>query len=108
MWLAVAGLTGSPTTITTVSSPSLVLEHADLVEQMHGTGAIWSLRLGDCDQEQRQALIDHHGRVMRLLRQRGHRVRPGLVHNDDEGECLTLRIVSAPSSSDLTWSVLTQ
>jgi hypothetical protein len=76
---------------------ALAIRHADNVEAIADTGAIWSLRLGDCQSDQRQALIDHHAKVMRLLRRRGHRVRAGIVHDDLDGECLTLRILSGPA-----------
>lgn len=75
-------------------STALVINHADQVEAMHNTGAIWSLRLDDCSAEQRIWLLEHHGRVVRLLRKRGHRVRANVVNDPIDGECITARIVS--------------
>ena len=89
-----------------MTSPALVITHADQVERMHDTGAIFALRLDACEPEQRQALLDHHGRVLQLLRKRGHRVRAGIVHDDDEGELATLRIVTQQRAG-LTWPPLT-
>lgn len=73
---------------------TLVLDHADVIERMAGSGAIWALVLADCTAGQRADLIDHHAKVMRELRRRGHRVRAGIVHDENDRENLTLRLVS--------------
>jgi hypothetical protein len=83
-----------------MSSTALAINHADTIEAMCDTGAIWALILSDCTTEQRADLIDHHARVMRLLRQRGHRVRAGMVNDEYDRETITLRIVTGP-----TWRV---
>ena len=64
---------------------------------MRGTGAIWALGLDNCTAEQRADLIDHHAKVMRELRRRGHRVRAGIVHDENGRENLTLRLVAGAS-----------
>ena len=73
-----------------------IIELADTVEAHYGTGAIFALRLDDCSLEERQLIIDSHGAVMRELRARGHRVRAGIVHDELDGETITLRIAAGP------------
>ena len=75
-----------------MSSRELVLEHADQVEAMFGTGAIFSLRLDNCEPEQRVWLLDHHNRVMQVLRERGCRVRSNVITDENGIECITVRI----------------
>lgn len=84
-----------------MSSEQLVREHADQVELVHDTRAIFSLRLGACEPEQRIWLLDHHSKVCRLLRSRGHNVRCNVIVDEIEGEVVTIRLVSAAG-----WSVL--
>lgn len=71
----------------------LVLDNADTIEAMQGTGAIWALVVGDCTAGQRAGLIDHHSKIMAELRRRGHRVRAGMVTDEYGRETMTLRLV---------------
>jgi len=77
-------------------SRALVLEHADMVENLHHSRAIFALRLDACEPEQRVWLLDHHNRVMQVLRERGHRVKSNVITNED-GEHVTIRIVTGPN-----------
>ena len=62
---------------------NLVTENADLVEQLRGTGKLWSVtwHAGDAPQE-RIALLDHHGAVLNELRRRGHHARATVVRDE--------------------------
>ena len=64
-------------------SADLVREHADLVEQLNGTGRVYSVtwRAGDTP-ERRAWLIDHHAAVIEELRRRGRDPR-GTVLRDE-------------------------
>ncbi len=74
-------------------SHALVIEHADYVETLVGSGQIFAIRLDDCSANDRADLIDHHTAVMAELRRRGHNVRAGIVRDPVHGfECLRLRI----------------
>jgi hypothetical protein len=85
-----------------MTSSRCITALADQIEQMHDTGCVWSLRLDGCRLDgERQLVLDTHGKVMAELRRRGHRVRAGMVMDEIDGECVTLRIVTG---SD--WQVL--
>jgi hypothetical protein len=74
-------------------NPKTVTEHADLVEQLHGTGEVFSLtwRVGDTA-EQRTWLIDHHAAVQAELRRRGHDVQATVVRDEQDTEHYAIRI----------------
>jgi hypothetical protein len=61
-------------------SASLVAEMADQVEELIGSGRVWTLRVEDGHTpEQRALLIDTHGKVLDELRRRGHHDIRGTV-----------------------------
>ncbi len=74
-------------------SSVLVINNADTIEAMQGSGAIWALRLDDCTAWQRADLIDHHAKVLHVLRKHGHKVRAGMVTDETGHENLALRQV---------------
>lgn len=82
-----------------MTSAVLVARHVDEILRCAHTGAIWSLRIGSCSAEQRVDLIDHHARVVQVLRQRGYRIKCAVVHDALDGECLTARILTGPAWS---------
>jgi hypothetical protein len=75
------------------SNPNAVAEHADLVEQLDGTGQVFSLtwHAGDTP-EQRVWLIDHHAAVQAELRRRGHEVQATVVRDEEDTEHYAIRI----------------
>jgi hypothetical protein len=77
-------------------SDQLANEHADQVERLRDTDphAVWSINLTDTTTDGRRTLIDHHARVGSLLRKRGHRIRSNVIHDQDRGELLTLRLAT--------------
>lgn len=83
-----------------MSTEQLVIQHADQVEAMAGTGAIFALRLEACEPEQRIWLLEHHGRVIRELRRRGHNVRANVIVDENDHENATIRVVNPAG-----WSV---
>jgi len=70
-----------------------VVEHADLVEQLDGTGQVFALswHAGDTA-EQRTWLIDHHQAVQDELRRRGHDVQGGVLRDEEDAEHYAIRI----------------
>jgi hypothetical protein len=64
-----------------------VLDHADLVEQLHGTDRRFSLtwRAGDTP-DQRRRLIDHHSAVVAELRRRRRIVHATVVRDEPDTE----------------------
>ena len=79
-----------------MTSAELVVIHADQVEAMRGTGAIFALRLDACEPQQRAWLLAHHGRVMQVLRERGRQVTSHVIVDEDGVEQITIRIVTGP------------
>lgn len=79
-------------------SSDLAINHADHIERISDCDerCVWALRLNDCEQSKRQWLIDHHESVRQLLVARGRRIASNVVHADD-GEFLTLRVVTGPA-----------
>ena len=73
-----------------------MIELADQVQAMHGTGAVFALAIGDCEPDQRMTVINHHQAAMNLLRRRGHRVRGNVIYDEDGIETITLRIDPGP------------
>ncbi len=80
-------------------NPKTVNEHADFVEQLDGTGQVFSLtwHAGDSG-EQRAWLIDHHGAVQAELNRRGHDVQATVVRDELDTEHYAIRI--APTDDD--------
>jgi hypothetical protein len=80
-------------------SPNTVAEHADLVEQLHGTGQVFALTWhAGFTAEQRTWLIDHHGAIIEELRRRGHSPRGTVVRDEEDTEHYAIRI--APTDDD--------
>jgi hypothetical protein len=77
-------------------SKALAVANADAIEAQADAAAVWSLRLDECTADQRATLIDFHGSVAALLRERGHRIRGGIVYQDGR-EYITLRLRSGHS-----------
>jgi hypothetical protein len=68
-------------------SASLVVELADQVEELTGSGRVWTLRIEEGETpEHRALLIDTHGKVLDELRRRGHDDIRGTVTRIREGE----------------------
>jgi hypothetical protein len=56
-----------------VASTALIAEMADTVEELTGSGGVFSIRMSEGDSgEQRARLIDTYSAVLAELRQRGH------------------------------------
>jgi hypothetical protein len=56
-----------------VASAALIAEMADTVEELTGSGGVFSIRMQEGDTgEQRARLIDTYSEVLAELRQRGH------------------------------------
>jgi hypothetical protein len=56
-----------------MASAALVTELADQVEDLMGSGGVFSIRMSEGDTgEQRARLIDTYGEVLDELRERGH------------------------------------
>lgn len=84
-----------------MSSAALVINHADQIERCLHSRAVWSLHIGECTLEQRRLLLDHHGKVMALLRKRGWHVTSTVVHDEMlDGELITVRL-----QDQQTWSL---
>jgi hypothetical protein len=68
---------------------------------MHDSRAVFAMRLDGCGVDgERQLMLDAHGAVVDELRRRGHGVSSNVVHDDLEGEVITIRILDdAPSWS---------
>lgn len=75
-------------------SAALVLSHADAIEAMAGSGAVWALIINNCTPGQRSDLIDHHNAVRQILQRRGHHVRANVIYDEHGQETLTLRVVN--------------
>lgn len=76
-----------------MSTEQLVRRHANQVEKMAGTGAIFALNIGSCEPHQRQWMLDHHAKVIDELRRRGRNVKANVIDDDIEGEVVTIRVV---------------
>lgn len=74
-------------------SANVINQHADQVEELHGTGQIYSLtwHAGDTPQ-QRAWLINHHGAVQTELRRRGHIVHAKVVRDEADTEHYAVRL----------------
>jgi hypothetical protein len=80
-------------------NPETVAEHADLVEQLNGTGQVYSVtwHAGDTA-EQRAWLIDHHAAVQAELKRRGHVVQATVGRDEQDTEHYAIRL--APTDGD--------
>jgi hypothetical protein len=75
------------------ASSDCIQSLADQVEDLADNGSgVWSLRIDDLEPEERRLLLDTHGRVLGVLRGRGHRVGASIQHGDDGMECVTISI----------------
>ena len=82
-----------------MSTEQLVRRHADQVEQMRGTGAIFAITIGSCEPHQRALLLRHHIKVIDELRRRGCNVKANVIDDEIEGEVVTIRVVDQASWS---------
>ena len=73
-------------------NPATVAEHADLVEELHGTGEVFALtwHAGDAP-KQRAWLLDHHGAIVNELRRRGRIPHATVVRDEHDTERYAIR-----------------
>jgi hypothetical protein len=80
-------------------NPKTVAEHADLVEQLDGTGQVFALTWhAGHTADQRAWLIDHHGAIIEELRRRGDKPQGTVVRDEPDTEHYAIRI--APTDDD--------
>lgn len=82
-------------------SAELVREHADLVEQLDGTGNVFSLTWHAGDKPEHRAwLIDHHAAVQTELRRRGHTAQATVVRDEHDTEHYAIRLAPWDGGDD--------